>query len=697
MALAIEAKRNVALIGHSGCGKTSLVEAILFDTGANSRLGSVEQGTSVADCTPDEQKRGMTLTAKTLRAMWRDTRITLLDTPGYTDFIGDVISGLRAVDNAIVVIDAAAGIQVGTERTWQVADEYGLPRLVFITKMDKENADFASLCEKLQKKWGDHLVPVTLPIGKEADFKGVVDVVREKAFVFPGGETKDYSEEDIPEELKGAAEEARFNLVERVAESDDALLEKYLEEGELSEDELKSALRKGIAEGKIVPVLCGVADRNIGVQVLLDWIVDFLASPADRGEVRGKKPGSDEEVVRKPEEGEPVAAFVFKVTAEEHVGEVTYFRVFSGKLTSGQDLLNSTKGSTERIGQLLFVHGKQREELEEASAGDIVAVAKLKNTSIGDTLCDAKSPILFDGWLNYPESVFSVALRVDDKKQQEKLSYGLAQLTREDPTVKMHVDQEFGQTIVAGLGEMQLEVMIDKLKSRFGVDVEVEEAKIPYRETIRSKAKAQGKYKKQTGGRGQYGDVWLEIEPLPRGADFEFVDKIVGGVVPSKYIPAVEKGVREAMQKGVLAGYPVVDVRVTLYDGSFHPVDSSDLAFQIAGSLAFKKCMAEASPVLLEPIMEVEVVVPEECLGDITSDLNGRRGRIMGIEHTGDYQVVRAQVPLAEMRRYSTDLKSMTQGRGYYTMRFSHYEEVPDRIAQGIIEQAQAEQSKEAA
>ena len=678
-----EQLRDVAIIAHGGVGKTSLVEALLFASGAAKRLGRVEEGTTVSDYSSDEIKRKISIDSTLVHTEWQEHKINIIDTPGYADFIGEMKGSLRVVDAAIVVVSAGDGVEVGTERVWHHASEGGLPRLIFVNRMDEENANFYSTLEGMRKEWGGKVVPIQLPIEEGDGFQGIVDLVKMKAYLY-GSEGKREEKEIPPGELEGRAKEYGEKLAEAVAETDDNLLEKYLEEGSLSEEEIKQGLRGGALSGKIFPVLCGSAYRCMGTEDLLGAIVDCLPSPLERPAICGKRPGGEEEERREPARDGPFSALVFKTIFEPHLGVLSFFRVYSGKLSSGSTIYNSNKGVEERIGQIIFMQGKEKEEVSEVQPGDLAAVAKLKETVTGDTLCDGKNTIVVPT-ISFPKPMLSLAVKPRTKKDQEKLTVALAKIQGEDATFEMRMDHELGQTIISGMGELHLEIIIDELKDKFGVEVDVEKSKVAYRETIRSSTKVQGKYKRQSGGRGQYGDVWIEVEPLPRGEDFEFVNKIVGGAIPAKYIPAVEKGVREAMQKGILAGYPVTNVRVTIYDGTFHQVDSSDMAFHIAGSLAFKKAVLEAKPVLLEPIIEVEVVVPDEYLGDITGDLNSRRGRIVGIEAKGSKQVIKVQVPLAEMDRYSTELRSKTKGTGAHTMKFSHYEEVPQRVSEKII------------
>ncbi|HHY46803.1 MAG TPA: elongation factor G, partial [Firmicutes bacterium] len=650
--------RNVALVSHGGAGKTSLAEALLFDCGASDRLGRVTEGTATTDYEPEEVKRKISISTALAPCEWNGSKVNILDTPGYADFLGDTIGALRVADSAVVLVCAASGVEVGTETVWQFADERSLPRLVFINKMDRENADFYKVLEAVRERFGRHVVPIQLPIGAQDTFKGVVDLVSEKAILFDGGGKKATLGE-VPPELKDRVQEYRAALLEAAAENDDELIEKYLGGEELTEEEIRNGLRKGVSAGKTVPVLCGSGLKNIGIQPLLDAIVSYLPSPADRPESEGVNPETKAREKRPNNANAPLCALVFKTMADPYVGKLTYFRVYSGSVHSDSQVYNATRGVQERVGQIFFMRGKQQEPTDEVIAGDIAAVAKLQETTTGDTLCDKGNPIVLEP-ISFPQPNLSLAVRPKSKADEDKIGVGLARLAEEDPTFQVRKDTETGETVISGLGEQHLEVIADRLKRKFGVEVTLDTPKVPYRETIRGTAKVEGKHKKQTGGRGQYGHVWIELEPLPPGQGFEFVDKIFGGAVPKQYIPAVEKGIRETMTEGVLAGYPMVDFRVTLYDGSYHPVDSSEMAFKIAASMALKKGAMEAKPVLLEPIMNVEVVVPEAYMGDIMGDLNKRRGKILGMEPQGKNQVIRALAPMAEMFKYAIDLRSIT-------------------------------------
>jgi elongation factor G len=685
--------RNVCLVGHGGSGKTSLTEAILFTAGQISRLGSVDEGNTVSDYNPDEIERKISIALSFLHADWHGKRINLLDAPGYADFVGEVACGLRVADCALVLVNAQSGIEVGTETVWKMAEEEKLGRILVVNRLDKEHAQFESVVQQLQSRFGDGIVPIHIAVNPGEGFDSVIDLLSMKLIKYERDRSGKFSAQEIPANWKDKAAQLREKLVERVAETDDELMERYFENGDLSAEELRRGLRKGIASRSIFPVLATAATLNMGTSQLLDFLAEFAPSPLDVPPHLARRPDSEQTVELSPDPDGPTAALVFKTVSEMHLGELLFFRVYSGTVRSGSELLNPTRGVTEKIGQIFEMNGKTRHEIGLVRAGDIGAVVKLRDTHTGDTLCDKKSPLVLRG-ISFPEPVIRVAVEPKSKGDEEKISAGLAALHEEDPTFTVEYDPELRQTIVSGQGELHLEVVIKRLKDKFGVDVTLAEPKIPYRETLRKKAEAQGKYKKQTGGRGQYGDVWLRLEPLPRGQGFEFVDAIVGGVVPSKYVPAVEKGVREAMAEGVIAGFPVQDVKVTLYDGSFHPVDSSDLAFKIAASMGFKKAFKEADPVILEPIYDVEVIVPEEYLGDVMGDLSARRGKILGIDSEGPFQVIKAKVPLAELYKYSTTLRSLTQGRGMHRRRFSHYEEVPKEIAEKLIAKAEEEKQK---
>ncbi len=686
--------RNVALISHGGAGKTSLTEALLFTSGAINRLGKIESGNTTTDFDPDEVKKQVTINVGLAPLEWSGIKINLLDTPGYFDFIGDVLGALRVADSAVVVVCAVSGVEVGTEKVWGYADDFNLPRVVAINKLERENADYEGTLEQLRSHFGFSVAPLQMPIGKEADFRGVVDLVSQRALLFSDNGMQ-VKEEEIPADLKDQAEDLREKLVEAIAEADDSLLEKYLEGEVLSEDEVKKGLRQGVLQGKIVPVLCCAATKNFGTQPLLDLIKNYIPSPLDQGELKGLLPGGDEETTRKLSPDEPMSAFVYKTLADPYVGRINFFRVYSGKIEPDSQVYNSRKDITERFGQVFSMRGKNQVSMEEIVAGDIACVAKLQETVTGDTLCDSSKPILFPQ-LNFPEPVISFAVEPKTKGDEEKVGTGLARFLEEDPTFQLERRAETKQTIISGLGELHLDIIVSRLSEKFGVEVELSTPKVPYKETIKGQAKVEGKHKKQSGGRGQFGHVYLELEPAETGQGLIFENKIFGGSVPRQYVPAVEKGVTEAMEEGVVAGYPVQDVVVRLVDGSYHTVDSSEMAFKIAASQAFKKGMEKAGAVLLEPIMNMEVTVPEAFMGDIMGDLNSKRGRIQGMEPEDGLQKIRAQVPMAEIFKYSIDLRSMTQGRGFFSMEFSHYEEVPHQVAEQVVAATRAGQEEEA-
>ncbi len=681
----MEEVRNVALFGHGDSGKTSLAEAMLSNAGIIKRMGRVDEGNTQSDFDPDEQKRGISVRATPLAMEWKGCKINLLDTPGFADFIGEVTSTLRVIDGAVFVISAVAGVEVQAELIWKMADRYGYPRVVFINKMDRENAGFQRCLDQLQQLYGARVVPFQLPIGEEHDFRGVVDLVTARALVY--GEDGKAQEADIPPEMSEQVQAARDKVIEGAAEASDELMEKYLEGEELGEEEVQSALLNGVQEGAIVPVLCGSSTHNIAVDLLANAIVNSLPSPARLAEVTGTKRGSDEEVAFAARDGSPLAALVFCTISDPYVGKLTYFRVFSGTLSADTTVYNPNRDKEERIGQVFIVRGKNQIPVREIPAGDIGGVAKLAETTTGDTLCDKDKPIVLPP-IAFPEPVMSLAVEPKTKGDEDKLSVALARLSDEDPTFDVRRDTEVKQTIISGMGETHLDIMMERMSRKFGVNVNTELPRVPYKETVRSSAKAEGKHKKQTGGHGQFGIAWLEVEPLERGAGFEFVDKIVGGVIPKQFISSVEKGVRKAMEEGFLAGYPIVDFKATVYDGKYHPVDSSDISFQIAGSLALKGAVDGAEPYLIEPLMNAEILVPEAYMGDVIGDLNAKRGRILGMESEGGLQMVRAHVPMAEMLRYSIDLRSITGGRGTFTMSLSHYEEVPPHISSRIVEAA---------
>lgn len=677
--------KNVGLFGHGGSGKTTLTESLLFASGAINRMGDVEQGSTTTDFDEDEMKRKISINCALATVGWKDYRMTFLDAPGYLDFIGDAISSVRVVDNCCFVVSGVDGVEVQTEIMWERASELGVPRFIFISKLDRERSSFLRTMDDIRDTLGGNAVALTLPIGEEHGFSGVIDLVSGKAYE-PDGQGK-AKEVPVTEELEAAIEEGREKLAEAVAETDDDLLEKYLEQGELSIEEISGGIEKSYCENALIPVLCGSATKGIGIPHLLNFVADVLPAPGQLPDIEGSVPGKDEVISfpRKPDA--PLSALVFKTLADPYVGKLTYFRVFSGSIESDSSVLNSTRGETERVGQLYVVTGKEQKAVERLSAGELGAVAKLSDTFTGDTLCGKNSPIVLPE-IKYPSPVMSLAIEPKTKGDEDKLSTALGKLREEDPMLKVERDTEIGQTLISGAGENHIDVVVEKLRRKFGVDVSTEIPRIPYKETIRNKTECEGKHKKQTGGHGQYGHCFLRVEPMERGSGYEFENKVVGGSIPRQYIPGVEKGVVSAMQEGCLAGYPMVDMKVTVYDGSFHSVDSSELAFKMAATKALKSGFENSDPVLLEPIVEVEVVVPDQFMGDVIGDLNSKRGRILGMQPKGKMQVVSAQVPLAEMSRYSIDLRSITGGRGLFSLDFSHYEEVPDHIAQRIIQEA---------
>ncbi len=681
----LERYRNIGIMAHIDAGKTTTTERILYYTGVSHKIGEVHDGAATMDWMAQEQERGITITSACTTCSWNDHQINIIDTPGHVDFTIEVERSLRVLDGAVGVFCAVGGVEPQSETVWRQADRYGVPRIAFVNKMDRTGAEFFRVVDEISERLGHNAVPLNLPIGAEDDFKGVVDLVRMKAIVW-----KDeamgamYDVLDIPGGMADQAEEYREKLLEAVSMFDESLMEKYLEGEEIGEDELKAAIRQGVINIEIIPVLCGTAFKNKGVQTLLDAVVDYLPSPLDVPAIKGHKPDSDEEDERKSSDDEPFAALAFKVMSDPFVGSLTYFRVYSGVLESGSYVLNSVKNKKERVGRLLQMHANERKEIKEVRAGDIGAAVGLKVTTTGDTLCDENNPIVLER-MEFPEPVISVAIEPKTKADQEKMGVALSKLAAEDPSFRVHTDEETGQTIISGMGELHLEIIVDRMMREFKVEANIGKPQVAYRETICKAAKAEGKFVRQSGGRGQYGHVWLELEPLEPGSGYEFVDKIVGGVVPKEYIPAVDKGIQEAMENGVMAGYPMVDIRATLYDGSYHDVDSSEMAFKIAGSMGFRNAAEQADPVLLEPVMKVEVVTPEEYMGDIVGDLNRRRGKVMGMNDRGNAKVVDAEVPLSEMFGYATQLRSMSQGRANYTMQFDHYEEVPNNIAKEII------------
>lgn len=676
--------RNVVLISHGGAGKTTIGDAMLFLSGGNDRFGRTDDNSSLLDFDPDEQRRKTTILTSVAPIEWKGTKINVLDTPGYFDFVGEVRSALRVGDGAVVVVDATGGVEVGTELVWQYAREHKVPRLIVVNKLDRENTNFEAVVAQINEALNAHATPLYLPVGKDASFKGLVDVI--KGVMITTGADGKSTEGPVPADLAGAVSDLKEQLKEAACDGDDSLMEKYLEEGDLSDEEIERGLRLASTAGRISLVVPVAAAKLLGIKEAMDSVVRFLPSPVDVPVVKGHIPGQDTEIERVCDDTGPFSALVWKTTADPYVGKLTLFRVYSGKFVSNSSALNSTKGKVERVGQLYTVKGKTQEPVASVTAGDIGAVAKLADTLTGDTLCKPEEPVVFET-IAFPAPVYSVAVHPKTKGDEDKISSGLTRLIEEDPTLKTERNAETSETILSGLGEVHLEVTTGKLKRKFGVDVELTTPTIPYRETIKGSSKVQGRHKKQTGGRGQFGDVWIEFEPLP-DKDFEFVDKIFGGSVPRQFIPAVEKGLREVLPEGIQAGYPATNIRATLYDGSYHPVDSSEMAFKIAAGLAFKKGCMEANPIIMEPIMKMEITVPEQFMGDIMGDLNKNRGKILGMEAKGHLQVIRALAPLAEVQKYAIDLRSMTQGRGLFSMEFDHHEEVPAHLAETIIEAA---------
>ncbi len=680
----LENIRNVVLLSHSGAGKTSAAEAMLFNAKAIKRLGKVEDGSTTSDYDPDEVKRQISISLSLLPCEWQGSKLNIIDTPGYSDFVGEVRAAMRVSEGAVIMVCAASGVEVGTDQVWGYCEESKLPRLLFINKMDRENADFNKTVGQIQERFGNKCLPLQLPIGSQDSFEGVVNLLTMKAYT--GSDAK---EGEIPEALKPQADSFREKLIEAVAEVDDTLIEKYLEGQELSQEEIGVGLRQAIVAGKVVPVLTGSALKNIGIGMLLDAIHGYLPS-AKEGKVVTTTDSKTE--TSEPNADGPLAALVFKTTADPYVGKLTYFRVYNGVMKSNSSVWNANRKDAERIGQLFMVRGKNQEPVPQVGAGDVGAVAKLTETNTGDTLCTQAKPLKIAP-VEFPEPIYSLAVHPKTKADVDKLGAALTRIVEEDPTIEVRRETGTNETVMLGMGESQLEVAADRMQRKFGVGVKLEVPKVPYKETITTGSKAEYKHKKQTGGHGQYGHVLLELEPLSRGSGHEFANKIVGGAIPRNYIPAVEKGVNEAIQEGVLAHYPVIDVRATVYDGSFHPVDSSEICFKIAGAGAFKKGLSEGQPILLEPIMNIEVTIPEDYTGDIIGDLNTKRARVQGMNPGGGYNVIEAQVPQAEILRYSIDLKSITQGRGSYKASFSHYEEVPAHIAEKIIASRQTEKA----
>jgi len=681
----LEKTRNIGIMAHIDAGKTTTTERILYYTGINYKIGEVHEGTATMDWMVQEQERGITITSAATTCHWRDHRVNIIDTPGHVDFTIEVERSLRVLDGAVAVFCSVGGVEPQTETVWRQADKYRVPRLAFVNKMDRLGADFFRVVKMIEDRLGARTVVMQLPIGAEDKFSGIVDLVTMKAVVWEDESLgAKFHEEPIPSELKAQAEEYREKLVEAAADCDENIMMKYLDGKEVTEAEIRSAIRSGTLSLKVVPILCGSAFRNKGVQPMLDAVVDYLPSPLDIPPVTGVEPGTTKPAERPAKDDAPFSALAFKIMTDPFVGTLTFFRVYSGTLNSGASIYNSTKSKRERIGRLLKMHANKREEIKEVYAGDIAAAVGLKTATTGDTLCDENKPIVLES-IDFPDPVISIAIEPKSKADQERLGLSLQKLATEDPSFKVRTDEETGQTIISGMGELHLEIIVDRLLREFNVGANVGKPQVAYKETVRKKVEQQGRFVRQTGGRGQYGDVWITLEPQQPGAGFEFIDAVKGGSIPREYISAVEKGIKEATENGPLAGYPVVDVKATLFDGSYHDVDSSEIAFKIAGSMAFKEAARKANPVLLEPIMAVEVVVPEEFMGDVIGDISSRRGKVLGMDTRPAAQAIDARVPLAQMFGYATDLRSMTQGRATYTMQFSHYEPVPAAVAEGIM------------
>ncbi len=683
--VSLEQTRNIGIMAHIDAGKTTTTERILYYTGVNHKIGETHDGSATMDWMAQEQERGITITSAATTAYWNGHRINIIDTPGHVDFTVEVERSLRVLDGSVTVFCAKGGVEPQSETVWRQADKYHVPRMAFVNKMDIMGADFYNVLQMMHDRLKCNAVPIQLPIGSETFFKGIIDLLEMKAYIYNDSKALvNYTVEEIPEDMKEKAEEYRAAMIEHIAETDDELMEKYLEGEEFTLEEMKAAIRKSTINNTMVPVVCGTAYKNKGVQKLLDAIVDYMPAPTDIEHIKGVNPETEEEEERPSSDDEPFAALAFKIATDPYVGKLCFFRVYSGTVTAGSTVYNSVKDDTERMGRILQMHANHRKDLEVCYAGDIAAAVGLKNTTTGDTLCDPKAPIILES-MEFPEPVIRVAIEPKTKAGQEKMGIGLAKLAEEDPTFKTYTDQETGQTIIAGMGELHLEIIVDRLLREFKVEANIGSPQVAYKETIRKSVEVDNKYARQSGGKGQYGHVKIKVEPNESGKGYEFRNQIVGGAIPKEYIPAVDAGIQGAMQAGVLAGYPVVDCIVTLFDGSYHEVDSSEMAFKIAGSMAFKEAMRKADPVILEPIMKVAVTTPEEYMGDVIGDLNSRRGQIQGMETRPGAQQINAFVPLSEMFGYSTDLRSKTQGRGQYVMEPSHYIEVPKSIAEGIM------------
>ena len=683
-AVSLEMTRNIGIMAHIDAGKTTATERILYYTGKTHKIGDTHEGTATMDWMAQEQERGITITSAATTAFWKGHRINIIDTPGHVDFTVEVERSLRVLDGSVTVFCAKGGVEPQSETVWHQANKYKVPRMAFVNKMDIMGADFYNVIHMMHDRLKCHPLPIQLPIGAEDDFKGIIDLMEMKAYIYNDELGNDISVIDIPDDMKEKAEQYHAEMVEAIAETDDALMEKFLEDEELTIDELKKALRAATIANDLVPVCCGTAYRNKGVQKLLDAIVDYMPSPIDIPPIDGIDPETGEETVRHSSDTEPFSALAFKIATDPFVGKLCFFRVYSGTVDAGATVYNSTKGKSERMGRILMMHANHRQDIETCYAGDIAAAVGLKQTTTGDTLCDPKHEVILES-MEFPEPVIRVAIEPKTKASQEKMGSALAKLAEEDPTFKTYTDEETGQTIIAGMGELHLEIIVDRLLREFKVEANVGKPQVAYRETIRKNVDVENKYARQSGGKGQYGHVKIRVFPNEAGKGYEFVNKVVGGAIPKEYIPAVDAGIQGAMQSGVLAGYPVVDIKVELYDGSYHEVDSSEMAFKIAGSMALKDALRKANPVILEPIMKVVVIVPETYMGDVIGDLNSRRGQIQGMEARNGVEEIRAMVPLSEMFGYATDLRSKTQGRGQYTMEPSHYSEVPKSVAEDIM------------
>ena len=680
----IEKYRNVGIMAHIDAGKTTTTERILFYTGRTHKIGEVHEGAATMDWMAQEQERGITITSAATTCFWKGCQIKIIDTPGHVDFTAEVERSLKVLDGAVAVFCARGGVQPQSEKVWRQADKYRVPRIAFVNKMDRDDANFLRVVEQMKERLGANPLPLQLPIGQASEFRGLIDLIRMKAEIYKDDLGKEIEEIDVPEDMKAEALKYREKIVEAAAGQDDELMEKYFEGEELTIDEIKKGIRKGTINMSFSPVICGSAFKNKGVQMLLDAMVDYMPAPTDIESIKGTKPGTDEVVVRHSSDTEPFAGLAFKIMTDPFVGRLTFFRVYSGKMTAGTYVYNSCKGKKERVGRLIRMHANNRQEIEEAYAGDIVAIVGLKDTTTGETLCDENNPVVLES-MDFPDPVIRVAIEPKTKASQEKMILALVKLAEEDPTFKTYTDQETGQTIIAGMGELHLEIIVDRLLREFKVEANVGAPQVAFKETIRKTVEVEGKYIKQSGGHGQYGHCWIKLEPLQPGEGYKFVNKIVGGTIPKEYIPAIDAGIQEAKQNGVLAGYETVDFQATVFDGSYHDVDSSEMAFKVAGSLAFKEGCRKADPVLLEPIMKVEVEMPDEYLGDVMGNINRRRGVLNGTEIRSGLQIIHAEIPLSEMFGYATDLRGLTQGRGNFNMEFSHYAEVPRNVAEKVI------------